>query len=294
MRGVVAGLEIARRQAQEAADRARVIVTELSDARTQVDAMAIFDEVWPSVDGSTQVRPNLLRAIVHAGGYCVAAYDRASGEPMGATLALLGQTTRPEELGAPEPTQVAGPVMFLHSHMAGVRDSARNRHIGTAMKLHQRWWALRHDIGVVTWTFDPLVRRNAHLNVCKLGVQVAKYHVNFYGEMGDAINAGDPSDRIVAWWQVGSQRAEAAAAGAIEPINEKLITSGDDVRLVPTPVDIVQLRASDPGQAQHWRERVRELLLAAFGAGFVIDGFTDEGSYVLHRAAQEISPRVAS
>ena len=75
--------------------------------------------------------------------------------------------------------------------MAGVVDGYRNRHVGTAIKLHQRAWALSCGIDTVVWSFDPLVRRNARLNVQKLGTHVRDYMPNFYGNMDDAINAGD-------------------------------------------------------------------------------------------------------
>ncbi len=282
MLGVVSAIEQAKVRAGAAATRAGVQIVELDSARAQADARWIFDQVWPTVDGSTQVRPNLLRAIVHAGGYCVAAFDTDTHALLGATLAILGQTHDPRGLGAPPSTAQYRPVTFLHSHMAGVVATARNRHIGTAMKLHQRWWALARDIPVVTWTFDPLVRRNARLNLCNLGVLVARYHVNFYGEMHDAINAGDPTDRVVAWWDLDSERAEAAAAGALGPIShDAAVAAAGTVELVDTPEDIVTLRTADSAAAQYWRLRMRGQLVEAFDRGRIIDAITDQGSYVL-------------
>lgn len=272
-----------------AAGRAGVEIRELTDASSQAEARRVFDQVWPSEDGTTQVRPNLLRALVHAGGYCVGAYDMSSGEILGATLALYGQTHDPHVLGAPEATPPGQPLSFLHSHMAGVLDHARNRRIGTAMKLHQRWWALTREIPVVTWTFDPLVRRNARLNLCNLGVQVARYHVNFYGEMHDAINAGDPTDRVVAWWELGSARATRAAAGELAPLSHPQCVADTRCVVIDTPEDIVALRASDPAAAREWRLRVRSALTDGFASGLVVDGFTDAGAYVL-RAPKPAAP----
>ena len=46
--------------------------------------------------------------------------------------------------------------------------------------------------------FDPLVRRNARLNLVRLGADVTDYLPDFYGAMDDAVNAGDRSDRLLA------------------------------------------------------------------------------------------------
>ena len=263
------------RIAEESCARAGIEIVELTTPESQADARAVFDEVWPAEDGATQVRPNLLRALVHAGGYCVAAYDSSSRDLLGATLAFLGRA----EQGT----------VILHSHMSAVIESARNRHIGTAMKQHQRAWAGARGVPVVSWTFDPLVRRNAFVNLIKLGIDVRGYHVNFYGAMNDAINAGDPSDRMVAWWPVDSPRARRAAEGGLRPESEaELIKEG--VRLVATPADIVSLRASDPHAAAEWRLLVREQLTDAFASGLAIDGITDQGSYVLRPGHDDRHP----
>jgi predicted GNAT superfamily acetyltransferase len=259
--------------ARTAAERSRVQIRELLDASAQADARRIFDEVWPTDDGATQVRPNLLRALVHAGGYCVGAYDLQSGDILGATVAFVGKHEG---------------TIVLHSHMSAVVDSARNRHIGTAMKLHQRAWAWERDIPVVTWTFDPLVRKNAYVNLCKLGIQVSGYHVNFYGEMNDAINAGDPTDRLVAWWPVDSQRADRAAEGVIVPVSHAQAVA-DGARIVAIPEDIVALRTADPASARAWRLTVRRELQAAFAAGWQVDGITDDGGYVLVNPLEDTS-----
>ena len=146
----------------------------------------MFDTVWPSGDGSTQIQANLLRAQIHAGGYASAAYR--DGQAVGAAFAFVGRH------------QADGWHTHLHSHMAAVLAPYRDQHIGAALKMHQRVWALDHDIDTIVWTFDPLVRRNAVLNLMKLGVDVEGFEVDFYGAMDDGINAGDPTDRLFAWW----------------------------------------------------------------------------------------------
>lgn len=167
--------------------------------------------------------------------------------------------------------------------MAAVLDDYRDRHIGSALKQHQRVWALEQSIPVITWSFDPLVRRNARLNVLKLGVEVRGYEVNFYGDMDDALNAGDPSDRVFAWWFVGSERAARAARERLEPLTAAEIESDDRRFVIELPEDIVALRSSDPDGARRWRLLVRDRLTSAFADGSVIIGIDFAGNYVLER-----------
>jgi len=169
--------------------------------------------------------------------------------------------------------------------MAAVVEGFRDRHVGSALKVHQRWWALRNDVPVVTWTFDPLVRRNAYVNLIKLGTEVRGYELDFYGPMDDAINAGDPSDRMFAWWEVGSERAAQAAAGLTTPIDvAALQAEGSDVRTIVIPEDIVELRAHQRELAAEWRRTVREQFVSALDEGYRVIGITHDGNYVLERA----------
>ncbi|MFM9134593.1 MAG: GNAT family N-acetyltransferase [bacterium] len=251
-------------------------------------ARAVFDAVWPG-EGS-QVTPNLMRALLHAGGYCSIAIDEDTGEVVGAALGFPARN----------PGLPGG--VYLHSHMAAAIEGRRDRGVGTLLKRHQREWALAQGIPVVSWTFDPLVRRNAYLNVIRLGVEVRDYHPDFYGEMPDAINAGDRTDRLVAWWEVGSRQAERAVRGEVVAPGDAelrgryrdLISVADDGRpsvgappgpgetvLVSLPDDIVALRRADPDAGLAWRLAVREALTTAFARGLHVATVTTAGAYVL-------------
>ena len=65
----------------------------------------------------------------------------------------------------------------------------------------------------MTWTFDPLVRRNAYFNTVKLAARPVEYLVDFYGEMTDEINAGQGSDRLLVEWPLLAPEVVSAAAG---------------------------------------------------------------------------------
>ena len=88
------------------------------------------------------------------------------------------------------------------------------RHVGFALKLHQRAWALLRGVSEIAWTFDPLVSRNAYFNLVKLGAQPAEYLPNFYGTMLDTINGDDDSDRLLVRWRLRSPHVVAAAAAS--------------------------------------------------------------------------------
>lgn len=261
----------ARRDAQSAAEAAGVDIRDLHDLSELDDARLLFDQVWPSADGSTQIPPNLLKAMVHAGGHCSAAY--LEGDVVGAAFACAGY--HPGESGVPQ--------VHLHSHMAAVREGFRDRRIGTALKLNQRAWALEHGITVMTWTFDPLVRRNGVLNLVHLGAQVSAFEPNFYGDMDDAINSGDPTDRLFAWWQLDSERAHRAAMGELALLDPAtLLAARRNVAVIPVPDDIVDLRFRDPAEASRWRMETRERFQTVFADGYRVIGMSSDG-YVLEK-----------
>jgi len=214
----------------------------------------LFMRVWGP--GAAGIGTELQHVIVFAGGYVSGAY--LGDELVGAAVAL-----RSIYEGRPG----------LHSHIAGVTESARGLHVGSRLKLNQREWAAAQGIEVITWTFDPLVRRNAWFNLGRLGAQIAAYEVNFYGEMSDSINAGDESDRVVAVWEVDLQ-TEAVTAPAPGDI------------LVSTPEDIESLRRASPHDALQWRHHLRAGLSAAANAGQVV-GFTRGGDYIIRPTATE-------
>lgn len=239
---------------------------------------AVFAAVWQ--DGLPPV--NMAKAIHHAGGYAAVADD---GERIvGGSLGFLGRG-------------VDG-VVILHSHITGALPGHADRGIGFALKQHQRSWCLDHDIATVTWTFDPLVRRNAYFNLTKLGAEVTEYHPDFYGRMEDALNSGDETDRVLATWRLSGDRAiEAAAGRRAAPTEDGVIALdvGDDGRPVviegldaPTllfrvPADIVEVRRRDAAAGLAWRRAVRTTLGAALGDCYVGTAMTSDGCYVLRR-----------
>jgi len=215
----------------------------------------IFDEVW-SV--RSMVSPEIMVAALHNGAYGAVAWR--DGKPVGAAFALVG-------------LPLDGQTMpNLHSHAAGVVATAANSGIGYALKLHQFSWAKQHGFGTVTWTFDPLVRRNAWFNIVKLGTKVLGYHQNFYGELDDGINAGEQSDRLLVRWDIADRAA---------PLASTFVQSNPNDVLVATPADIELLRKTDTAQAADWRVRQRTAFDAAEKNGMSVVGLDEDYCYVL-------------
>jgi predicted GNAT superfamily acetyltransferase len=278
----------ARSAAQSAARQAGAEVADLHEIGELTEAAELFIEVWQTSRAEAPCTPSLLRALAHSGNYVAGA--RTGGRLVGASVGFLHPVT--DGFG-------------LHSHITGVRAGGQGRGVGFALKQHQRAWALARDFPVVTWTFDPLVRRNAFFNLVKLGAEIVDYLPDFYGAMGDGINAGDESDRCMVSWPLAAQRAIAASEGAAtEPDLEALRRAGaavlldEDaagapgvreadprarVLLVKVPDDIVALRAAEPALAARWRRAVRATMGEALGRGLGATGITRSGWYVLEQ-----------
>src|SRR4029077_21247498 len=96
--------------------------------------------------------------------------------------------------------------LTLHSHMLAVRESYRDLNLGYKLKLAQRDRALAIRVSEITWTFDPLQSRNAHLNFGKLGVISDIYKVDFYGPETSSILHQNGTDRLWVRWPLASRR----------------------------------------------------------------------------------------
>ncbi|TDD69268.1 GNAT family N-acetyltransferase [Jiangella aurantiaca] len=272
--------------AAQPATVARLTIRELSALGDLEEVYALFDSIWRPDRSNPPVTVEHLRALAHAGNYVAGAYD--GDDLIGACVGFFA----------------APPGRSLHSHVAGVSSAARGRHVGFALKAHQREWALERGLSEITWTFDPLVRRNAYFNLAKLQARTSDYLVDFYGDMDDAINGGQGSDRLLVRWQLDAPEVVAACAagggtGAVVPPDAvAALTESASGRpmvaprsawaraprlLVATPPDIEALRGTDPVTARHWRAAMRDVLGGVLGEGARVAGFTRSGTYVVER-----------
>lgn len=270
--------------------------------------------VWPGSE--TDIVPiHLLQTVVHNGGLVIGAYE-GDGQPAWPELdALPNQAVLPDRrligfvFGFPGLYMTPdGPRIKHCSHMLGAHPDFRGLGVGFALKRAQ-WQMVRHQgVDRITWTFDPLLSRNAYLNIARLGAVCSTYLRNEYGRMRDSLNAGLPSDRFQVDWWVNSQRVSrrlskrprlqldlahflAAGAEIVNPtqtgegswpqpflpgeITKLEITPGreDPILLVEIPSDFQALRAADQALALEWREHTRVLFEDLFQHGYLVTDF---------------------
>jgi predicted GNAT superfamily acetyltransferase len=275
---VASAVTSATRHWETAARRSGVEVRELHEIADLHLVYRLYDDIWQPQPANVPMSVELMRALAHSGNYVAGAFE-------GTTL-----------VGASVGFLAGPPGTGLHSHVTG---SVVGRGIGFALKLHQRAWALSRGLGQISWTYDPLVRRNAYFNIAKLAARPEEYLPCFYGAMDDAINAGDESDRLLAVWRLTEPHVVAAcertakpphipvdAVVALASEDDRPVTKGVDgqMLLVQTPGDIETLRRGDPPAAKAWRHAVRRVLGGLIDGGARVTGFTSDGYYIVERA----------
>ena len=256
----------------------------------EVEAVeALQRVVWPG--SAVDIVPaHLLSAIERNGGILLGAY--IEDELVGFVMGFLA-------VDEASPSSVAAGKLKHSSHMLGVHPEHRDKGIGYQLKLAQRRLLQDQGIRLATWTYDPLVSRNAYLNIHRLGATVKNYLVSAYGEMRDELNRGMSSDRFeVEWWLTSSRvsiriegdrppldLANYRAAGTVKvnpatldkkgllrPPGEVAPLAGN-LMLVEIPADITQIKAQDPGLAEAWRHHTRSIFLDAFEQGYIVTDF---------------------
>lgn len=158
-----------------------------------------------------------------------------------------------------------------------------------------RAWALERGATSMVWTFDPLVSRNAHFDLAKLGASATEYAVDFYGQIDDGVNGHDESDRLTAVWPLSDPHPVHLAgpdlkSAELDPrpaLDGDLFSARDENgHWCRVPLDVVTMRSQDQPLAAEWRAAVRDALLPVFDAGFTATGFSRSGWYYLTRKEQ--------
>lgn len=229
---------------------------------------------------SDVVPVSMMGIAVKMGGICLGAFDR-DGEMLGFVFGVTG----------PRDGELAH-----WSHMLAVRGKARNAGIGRRLKLAQREALAEQGVGTLYWTFDPLVARNAHFNLNRLGATIAEFVPDMYGASDSDLHILG-TDRFIARWSLEG------VAGAVGPPCDRVVErelpcmgkpgcnghlpSGADVIEVPVPRDIDALVAGSIEEALAWRRSNGAALSRLFAEGYEIVGFRvgeEHGRYI---AAQE-------
>ena len=152
------------------------------------------DLIWPG--SQKEIVPiHMFLAAIHNGGLVLGAFSK--NRMIGMLFGFPGMFKTNDELK-----------MKHCSHMLGVHPDWRNSGLGFALKCAQRQFVLSQGINLITWTYDPLLSRNAKLNITNLGAVCNTYRRSEYGQMLDSLNAGLDSDRFLVEWWLDSCRVE--------------------------------------------------------------------------------------
>ena len=155
-----------------------------------------------------------------------------------------------------------------HSHMLAVEPELRDQNLGYKVKLAQRKHALTAGVDLIFWTFDPLISRNAHFNINKLGVILRRYERNYYGQgVSTGFHRDVPTDRVIAEWWVASDRVSTVLEGGASNL-------GNVTAEIEIPDDIDSIRSRSISEHLEWRMRVREQLESQFASGSIVCGFS--------------------
>jgi predicted GNAT superfamily acetyltransferase len=209
--------------------------------------VALQRETWGAASRDL-VPPAILQITGKTGGVVAGAFD-SNGTMLGFVYGITGWMD-----GEP-----------CHwSHMLAVGEAHRNQGIGRDLKAFQRSKVASLDIPTMYWTYDPLVARNAHLNLEKLGVSVVEYVPDMYGD--DESSTTDSvigSDRFVVRWDVKTRQPRGGRKARVEASRTR----------VEIPADIQQLKQDAPDEARVWRSRTREALQSHLASGRRVTGF---------------------
>jgi predicted GNAT superfamily acetyltransferase len=268
-------------------------------------------EVWQLADLDT-LPLTLTVATLEAGGIWLGAFDGAL--LVGFAFGFLG-------LEKNQPN--------VHSHMLAVREPYRDRDLGYKLKLAQRDRVLALRIGdlrirEITWTFDPLLSKNAHLNFAKLGVISSSYMIDFYGPETSSPLHRNSTDRLWVKWPITSRRVQVRLQGkdgraemldALKTVSPLVQFNGDgrparaDLATalqrqriaIEIPSDILSVEQRDPSLAREWRLATRWAFTEALQAGFFVAEFCrtvrgqqGPGAYLLEKGnVEEYVPELA-
>ena len=256
---------------------ADIIIRRLETTR-ELDQAVDLQKIYWGEDANNLVPRHMLHSLCHHGGHVLGAWldDRLLGFVMGF-------------IGAADRGRASDSLLIMSKRML-VTPGHRGQNIGYQLKVAQREIARSQGIPLITWTFDPLLSANAHLNIRKLGASIRGYAVNYFGlDDGEALT----SDRLIVDWRVKDPGGETRAAAADlahyfergTPIVNPGMAAGDWIApavhcqlstapacLLEIPADIRALAADGPELAIGWRRHIRDIFPRQLNSGYrVID-----------------------
>jgi predicted GNAT superfamily acetyltransferase len=227
------------------------------------------EEVW-GPEWTDTVPSSLLQAATYVGGIVLGAF-MANGELAGFLFGLTG---------------VENGEITHWSHMLGVRATARDMGVGRMLKEAQRAELARRNIRKMSWSFDPLVAKNAHLNVNRLGARVVQYVPDMYGTTSSPLHYGIATDRLVVTLETMAPKAVAAPSPQLA--NAPVLALDAEARAalersslpralrIEVPSDIRVVLQEAPERAAAWRTAVRDNFQWALAKSYEVAGLYRE------------------
>jgi chorismate synthase len=249
----------------------RLVVRELSGLAEFTAAQAVAQQVWGFEDRQLPSTFD-LQVVGHVGGMTAGAF-------LGGKLVGFVHGLARTNLGKP----------CHHSHLLAVRPKFRGRGVSVRLKFFQRAWCLARGIRRVTWTYDPLLVRNARLNLVRLRARARTFLPNVYGELG-GLYGGLPTDRFEVHWDLDRPEVERAARGiAPEPRDAEDLPRASPRHLpaarrvaMEIPAGGPALYAADPAAARRARATLRRTARALFDRGYEAVGLVARGETALY------------
>ncbi len=238
------------------------------------------EETWGD-DFAECVPPSVQQIIQKMGGIVAGAFEpqgRLAGFVLGVTGLRKGRVAH-------------------WSHMLAVRPELRDQGLGRRLKLYQRQTLVEMGVGAMYWSYDPLVARNAHLNLNRLGAAVDEYVEEMYGGMGSSLHEGLGTDRFVLEWDLTSGRVDELvrqqqvarrddkdaadlgpvvntrlAANSVPRPEEPDLSATGPLR-VEIPSDIQQAKQASAQAGRLWRSCTRRAFQHYLSQGYRVQGF---------------------
>ena len=258
----------------------------LSDMYRAVELQKTY---WGN-DLESVVPAHMLFSIANAGGHVLVAM--VDGVMAGVLVGFIGTDIEYERPAAANLQMVSKRMVVLPEY--------RNRGLAYALKVHQRDLTMRQAIRLVTWTFDPLLAPNAHLNIRKLGAICPEFRENYYGtDSTGGLAALGYSDRLVVEWWVTHRRVKArldssrgdltlqqylqantpilnptqlTSDGVLRPAENASLPSGS-MALLEIPLDYSRMVGGNEALALAWREHARTMFKAVMSMGYIVTDF---------------------
>lgn len=246
-----------------------------------------LQKLYWGTEGEALVPSHMLLSIARYGGHVLGAY--LDEKLVGILMGFLGTRSAAN--------QPAAENLLIMSKRMVVLPEYRGQQIGYQLKLAQREIAIQQNVSLVTWTYDPLLARNAYLNIHKLGCVSTIYKPDYFG--AEENNPTLSADRLVVDLWVESQNVTFRLKEGYQPttyanyiddgaiiLNQTMInrqsfiepqklgnTFDSNIILLEIPFDYLSLNSTDSQLGSVWRDHVRDAFVALMSQNYGVHDF---------------------